>query len=168
MTTLESVRRTGLLMDWMEGRQADLVPLWTKAEPDAELSFVEWKYIILSKNEKMMKKPFIIQMVAPCDKEGNVLEEPEEGQFKKYLEPKSYEKRHNEYQEALETVLFEGVEYTNNKAGQFMIRNICGSFYEDYYKSYRGKIYTVGQFITEFQIKPTQNYLDQIGLGGLN
>ena len=64
---------------------------------------------IMAKMKFNDSQPKLGDFVA-CNEAGEVMEEPEEGQFKKYIEPKPYEERVNEYQSALDRRLWKGWE----------------------------------------------------------
>ena len=59
-------------------------------------------------------------MFVPCGNNGKPIYEPEQGQFKKRIEPKSYEKLVIEYQQALDRVMFDGCKLNTYEDGTVM------------------------------------------------
>ena len=72
------------------------------------VSDVESAAQVIVKYAHFMRKKLTLSMFIPCNEKGEPIDNPEEGQFKKYIESKSYEQRRDEYQKVLDKVLFEG------------------------------------------------------------
>jgi len=79
----------------------------TDLNDNTDLGEYRAKYPFVIKYSDLIQRPLSLSMFIPC-KDGEPIEKPEEGQFKKYIEPDSYEKRVDEYQKAVESVMFEG------------------------------------------------------------
>lgn len=72
-----------------------------------------------------LKRPLELEMFRPTDKEGNVLEEPKEpkNELGNSLSWIGYNKQLEQYQEALDRVLFEGFEIGFTSEHSVIIRN---------------------------------------------
>lgn len=76
-------------------------------EQNNEVQFVTY-WQIVNRYAEILQTKLELWMFVPCDKKGEPLEEPEEGQFKKHLGGKPFEELYNEYQDAKARCWFEG------------------------------------------------------------
>ena len=69
----------------------------------------EHKSLLTEQRGFLKSQPKLGDFVPTNDK-GEVMEKPEEGQIKKHIEPRSFLERYEEYQSALDRVLWKGCE----------------------------------------------------------
>lgn len=75
---------------------------------EARLEF----FVRVTNYTHFLKQPLKLEYFVPCDEEGNILRKPADDDYSFYTHKN--QSVNEEYQEALEKVLFEGFEYTKN------------------------------------------------------
>ena len=135
-----------------------------QSESFNEKTFINEELISLEKIRNyanFLRQPLELEMLIPCDEDGDILDEPEDYEVRLPNMMTEYNDEVYRYKQAKEKVLFEGFEFRRNGGVNFLTINEDTFAFHDFNIKFK---YLTIEFLVQYNLELTESAIKQIEL----